>query len=89
MSTFSRVYKPYTFGGGVCENLILLRKLLTFWPDFYYFHGDFWHTKNVDVYSFFGGGREGVSESMVCTLMKMLTLMDGPLPSLFEIISTL
>ncbi len=30
---------------------------LTFWPDFYYFHGDFWHSKNVDVCSFFWGGR--------------------------------
>ncbi len=25
---------------------------------FYYFHGDFWHSKNVDMYSF-GGGRRG------------------------------
>ncbi len=23
----------------------------TFWPDFYYFHEDFCHSKNVDVYS--------------------------------------
>ncbi len=31
--------------------------LLTFWPDFYYFHGDFWHSKNVDMYSFFWEGK--------------------------------
>ncbi len=61
MSTFSQVYKTYTFGeGGVCENQNFFRTLLTFWPDFYYFHGDFWHSQNVDVYSFFieGGLRK-------------------------------
>ncbi len=54
MLTFSRVYKTYTFGGGgaVCENQHFFHTLLTFWPDFYYFHGDFWHSKNVNVYSF-------------------------------------
>ncbi len=61
MSTFSRVSKPYTFGRvGVCENQHFFHTLLTFWPDFYYFHGDCWHSKNVNVYSFFwrgGGGR--------------------------------
>ncbi len=47
-----------------------------FWPDLYYFHGDFWQSKNIDVYSFFWGG--GVSEGVwFCTLMKMLTFMDG------------
>ncbi len=29
--------------GGVCENQKKIHTLLTFWPDFYYFHGDFWH----------------------------------------------
>ncbi len=58
MSTFSRVYKPYTFGGrGVCENQHFFHALLTIWPDFYFFHGDFWHSKNVDMNSLFGGGR--------------------------------
>ncbi len=64
MSTFSRVYKPYTFGrgegGSVKINIFFIH--LTFWPDFDYFHGDFWDSKNVDVYSFLGG--EGVSESI-------------------------
>ncbi len=48
------------------ENLLFFGTLLTFWPDYYYyFHGDFWHSINVDVYSFFlwGGGVVVVSES--------------------------
>ncbi len=53
MSMFSRVYKTYTFGGGgVCENLKKIHTLFSL--IFYYFHGDFWHSKNVDVYSFWG-----------------------------------
>ncbi len=43
-------------GGGVCENQHFFCTLLTFWPDFYYFHGDFWHSNIFDDY-FFGGGR--------------------------------
>ncbi len=62
MSIFSQVYKPYTFGGGVCENQHFFHTLLTFWHDFYDFHGDFWHFKSGDVYSVWGG--EGVSESV-------------------------
>ncbi len=34
--------------------------LLTFSPDFYYFHGDFWHSKNVNMYSFWGEGYQKV-----------------------------
>ncbi len=62
MSAFLWVYKPYTFGwrGGVCENQHLFCTLLTFWPDFYYFHRDFWHSKYVDVYSFGGKGSQKV-----------------------------
>ncbi len=45
--------------GGVCENQHFFHTLLSFWPDFYYFHGDFWHSKNVDVYQ-----RGGISESV-------------------------
>ncbi len=45
----------YFRGRGVCENQHFSRTLLTFWHHFYYFHGDFCHSKNVD---FFGG--EGV-----------------------------
>ncbi len=56
---------------------IFFHTLLTFWPDFYYAHGDTWHSKNVDVYSFLGGG--GLRKCMVCSLMKMLTFMDCPL----------
>ncbi len=52
-------------GRGVCENQNIFRKLLTSWPDLYYFHGDFWHSKNVDVYSFLGGGW-GLRKYMVC-----------------------
>ncbi len=37
------------------EKQHFFNKLFTFWSDFYYFHGDFWHSKNVDVYSFWGG----------------------------------
>ncbi len=54
MSTFSRVYKPYT------EYQHFVLKLLTLCPDFYYLHGDFWHSKNVDVYSFGGRGSQKV-----------------------------
>ncbi len=52
MSTFSRVYKPYTFGVWACENQHFFCTLLTFWSDFYSFRGDFWHSKNTDIYSF-------------------------------------
>ncbi len=65
-------------GGGVCENQHIFCTLVTFWHDFYYFHRDFWYSKNVDVYSF-GPGGGGLRKCMVCTLMKMLTFMDGPL----------
>ncbi len=60
MSISSQLYKPYFRGGGgvvffkSCENQHFFHILLTFWSDFYYFHGDFWHSKNVDVYSFLG-----------------------------------
>ncbi len=70
---------------GVCENqhfflniylhdlIHFFCTLLTFWTDFYYFHGDFWHAKNVE-------GRGGaLRKCIVCILMKMLTFMDGPL----------
>ncbi len=67
MSTFSRVYKPYTYwgswgGGGeaeVCEKQHFFHTILTFWPDFYYIDGDFWHSKYVDLYSLFFGGVGG------------------------------
>ncbi len=62
MSTFSQVYKPYTSRGERSDNQHFFHTLLTFSPD-YYFHGDFWHSKNVDVYSFLGG-EEGFSESV-------------------------
>ncbi len=53
-----------------------LRIHSTFWPDFYYFHADFWHSKNVDVYSFRGGGR--VSQKVYgLYLMKMVAFMNG------------
>ncbi len=48
--------------GGVCENQHFFYTLLTFRPDFHYFHGDIWDSKNVDVYSFLG--EEGISESV-------------------------
>ncbi len=60
------------------ENQHFFCTLLTFWPDFYYFHGDFRHSKNVDVYSFFWGGGGGLKKCMVCTLLKMWIFMDGP-----------
>ncbi len=63
--------------GGVFENQHLFCKLLTFWPDFYYFHGDLWHSKNVDVYSLLVGGG-GLRKCMVCTLVKMLNLWMAP-----------
>ncbi len=48
-------------GGGAWENQHFFHILLTFWPNFYYFHWDFWHSKNVDVHYFLG---VGVSESV-------------------------
>ncbi len=79
MSTFSWVYKPYTFRGreAVCENQHFFHTLLTFWPDFYYFHGDFWHS----VCTLLGGG---LRKCMVYTLMKMLTFMGGSLSAWCE-----
>ncbi len=63
ISIISWVYKPYTFrgrGGGLWKWTFFCT-LLPFWPDFYYFPGNFGHSKNVDVYSFL---REGVLESV-------------------------
>ncbi len=34
--------------GGVCENQHFFHTLLTFWPDFYYFHGDLW-VSEIDI----------------------------------------
>ncbi len=50
------------FRGGVggCENQHFYHTLLTFWPDFYYFLVDLWHSKNVDVYAFGGRGSQKV-----------------------------
>ncbi len=67
MTVSINVNKPYTFRGGWGGSVKIQKKfhtLLTFRPDFYYFHGDFWHSKNVDVYFFFGGG--GLRKCMVC-----------------------
>ncbi len=61
---------------GVCENQHFFHTLLTFWPDFYYFHRDIWHSKML-MCTLFGGG--GLRKCMVCTLMKMLTFMNSPL----------
>ncbi len=63
---------------GVCENQHFFSVLLTFLSYFYYFHGDFGHSQNVDVSSFFWGVG-GLRKCMVCTLMKMLTFTDGHL----------
>ncbi len=61
MSTFSCVQTIHFPGGGeVCENQPFFHTVLTFWTDFYYFHGDFWYSKNVDVHFFVGGvGQRG------------------------------
>ncbi len=59
MSTFSQAYKTIHVRGEVGRfvKINIFSKHLTFWPDFYYFHGDFWHSKNVVVYCFFGRRR--------------------------------
>ncbi len=59
---------------GVYENQHFFHTLLSFWPDFYYFHGEFGTQKTI----FLGVGG-GLRKCMVCTLVKMLTFMDGPL----------
>ncbi len=48
-------------GGGVCENQHFFLYTLTFWTDFYYFHGDFGTEKNL-MYTLFlrGGGSQKV-----------------------------
>ncbi len=76
MSTFSWVYKPYTFEGGEGSENQIFFCTLYFLAWFLFFSSGFLtqtnvdvYLKNVDVYSFWGGG--GVSESMVCTLMKL------------------
>ncbi len=44
VNIFTSVQTIHFLGGrDVCENQHFFRTLLTFWPDFYYFHGDFWH----------------------------------------------
>ncbi len=63
MSIFSRVYKPYTFGGrewSVKINIFSIH-LYHFGHFFLNFHVDFWHSKNVDVYSLGGRGSQKVN----------------------------
>ncbi len=59
MSTFSQVYKRYAFvGGGRSGKInIFFCTLFTFWPDFYYFDGDFWYSKMLMCTLFLRGGR--------------------------------
>ncbi len=64
--------------GGVSENQHFFYTLLTFWSDFYYFHGDFWHSKIMMCTLFLGRGGGGLRKCMVCTLMKTLTFLDAP-----------
>ncbi len=59
------------------ENQHFFHTLLSFWPDFYYFHRDFWHSKML-MCTLFREGGVGLRKCMVCTLMKRLTFMDGP-----------
>ncbi len=47
-------------GGSVKINISFIH--LTFWPDFYYFHRDFWHSKMLMCTLF--GREEGVSENV-------------------------
>ncbi len=49
--------------GDVCENHTFFCTLLTFWPDCYYFHGEFWHSKVFMCTRLFvlgGGGSQRV-----------------------------
>ncbi len=65
VNIFTSVQTIHFLGGWrVCENQHFFPTLLTFWHDFYYFHGDFWHSKNVDVYLFLGRWEDRVSESV-------------------------
>ncbi len=82
MSTFSRLYKPYNFVG-LCENQHFFQNILTFWPDFYYFMGIF-GTQKMMCTLFLGGG--GLRKCVICTLMKMLTFMDGPLGFIYLVL---
>ncbi len=50
------------------------------WHVFHLKSGQINHLKNVDVYTFWGGG---VCESVFCTLIYMLIIMDGPLISTY------
>ncbi len=59
MSTFSWVYIPYTFGRGGGLEIIFSRTLLTFWPDFYYFHGIFGTQKMLMCTLFWRGEGRG------------------------------
>ncbi len=63
MSTFSRVYKPYTFGGGVggiCGNQHFFHTLLTFGLVFIIFMGIFGTQKMLMCTLFLGGGSQKV-----------------------------
>ncbi len=67
----------HTLSGGGAVKINIFSVHLTFWPDFYYFQQDFWHSSFV-LYSFLGEGG-GLRKCMVCTLLKMLTFMNSPL----------
>ncbi len=59
---------------GVCENQIFFCTLLTFWADFQGIFG----TQKMLMCTLFLRGEGGLRKCMVCSLMKMLTFMDGP-----------
>ncbi len=68
----------------VANNQCFHHTLLTFWPDFNRFYVLCWHSQNVDVDPFWGGGGgEGLIKCMFCTLVIMLTIMDDPLEIYF------
>ncbi len=80
ISTFSQVFKTYTFGGRGWEvkDYIFVRTLLTFGLIFIIFMGIFVTQKMLMCTLLVGGGGGVLRKCMVSTFVKMLTFMDSP-----------
>ncbi len=74
---FKRVYKTYTFSSK-WKNVGSMH-FQHFNPFFSSFSWQTFHLKNVDVYTFYGGGRVWENVYMFCTLVQ--TLWMAPLPA--------
>ncbi len=75
----NQVYKTYSFRGtgGVNRKNPLILYTFNILAHFVIIL-QIIHLKNVDMYTFCGGGGRGLRKCMFCTLIEMLTIMYSP-----------